>query len=89
MGSQSPEIVEPKQDKHLFDKVLVRLGLSVYFRHSSKIHTKKGDYDSSEEGIFVRIIIYFSQITIIFSFFLFFFSLVYRKAVDNNIFYYC
>ena len=41
VGSQSPEIVEPKQDKHLFDKVLVRLGLSVYFRHSTKIHTNK------------------------------------------------
>lgn len=41
MASQSPEIVEPKQDKHLFDKVLVWLGLSVYFRHSTKIHTNR------------------------------------------------
>ena len=32
MGSQSPEIVEPKQDKHLLDKVVVWLGLSVFFR---------------------------------------------------------
>ena len=39
MGSQSPEIVEPKQDKHLLDKVVVWLGLSVFFRHSTKIHT--------------------------------------------------
>lgn len=89
MCCHAPEIVEPRQDKHLFDKVSLWLELCISSVPPKSPWAEKREYHSSEEGRCVRIIIYIGQITIIpcFLHVIFSFFLYMRKLLINHMFY--